>query len=94
MEDEEYYHMMLEDMERLERVHHHVSHPSGYQQPDQSSHTHSPLISGLRLAINSAFKSGIERLQAVSLPNPTRSIGRRGSASSTRTSSSSGSERL
>ncbi|KAK4180219.1 hypothetical protein QBC36DRAFT_41603 [Triangularia setosa] len=106
MEDEEYYHMMLDDMERLERVHHHVSYPSDYQQAKQhhQQHTHSPFISGLRVAINSAFKSGMEKLQAVSLSSPTRTTDeevqglgsiwrRRGSASSTTTSSSSGSGR-
>ncbi|KAK4649863.1 hypothetical protein QC762_704430 [Podospora pseudocomata] len=105
MEDEEYYHMMLDDMERLERVHHHVSHPADYQLAEQHQHrAHNPFISGLRVAINSAFKSGLEKLQAVSLPGPTRTtyqeaqgLGsiwtRRSSASSTRTSSSFGSAR-
>ncbi|KAK3984574.1 hypothetical protein QBC44DRAFT_11599 [Cladorrhinum sp. PSN332] len=71
MEDEEYYHMMIDDLERLERVHHHTSHPSEHElltrQMNQQP-LHNPFVSGLRLALNNALKSGMEKLH----------VGRRG----------------
>ncbi|KAK4460183.1 hypothetical protein QBC42DRAFT_156787, partial [Cladorrhinum samala] len=75
MEDERYYQMMVDDLERLERVHHHVSHPpaashaqplsehellDGMHQQQQSIQT--PFISGLRVAIKGAVRAGVERL--------------------------------
>ncbi|KAK4163909.1 hypothetical protein QBC43DRAFT_55016 [Cladorrhinum sp. PSN259] len=72
MEDGEYYHMMLNDLERLERVHHHTSHPSEHSElltrnlNQQSSQN--PFISGIRVALNNALKSGLEKLH----------VGRRG----------------
>lgn len=59
MEDEEYYHMMVEDMERLVRVHHHVEPPDPARRQER---LHSPWVSGLRLALNDAIKAGLERL--------------------------------
>ncbi|KAK4238045.1 hypothetical protein C8A03DRAFT_33945 [Achaetomium macrosporum] len=75
MEDEEYYHMMLEDMERLTRVHHHypslpnTRDPSPtrqqphQQQPQQPQQPHSPWVSGLRVALDNALNAGLERLR-------------------------------
>ncbi|KAK4214271.1 hypothetical protein QBC37DRAFT_421544 [Rhypophila decipiens] len=74
MEDEEYYHMMMDDLERLERVHHHREPDAEFlaweaRQQGQSHHQHhlsrrdsltSPLLSGLRVAITGVVKAGID----------------------------------
>ena len=61
MEDEEYYHMMQDDLERLERVHHHHSQYFNQRtsQPGDKP-VHSALISGLRLAVLGAVKAGLD----------------------------------
>ncbi|KAK3302781.1 uncharacterized protein B0T15DRAFT_315031 [Chaetomium strumarium] len=88
MEDEEYYHMMLEDMERLTRVHHHypslpnTRDPSPARQPhhqQQQPQPHSPWVSGLRLALDNALNAGLERLRSARAGQD----GRRGSTGST-----------
>lgn len=56
MEDEEYFFMMLEDMERLERVHHHHQEFPDTRIPPPNDRLHSPWVSGLRLALNEAVK--------------------------------------
>ncbi|KAK4188631.1 hypothetical protein QBC35DRAFT_473469 [Podospora australis] len=85
MEDEEYYHMMLNDLEHLERVHHHVEpvpYPLGTSGLFRSSSSsaaaaaapqeplHNPFISGLRLAIDSAVRAGLELLQSATTTAP------------------------
>ncbi len=59
MEDEEYYHVMMHDLERLERVHHHVDHGESSMRRER---LHNPFISGLRFALNDAISSGLARL--------------------------------
>jgi hypothetical protein len=62
MEDEEYYHMMLADMERLERIHHHLPVPDTPRtQRPQQERLHSPWISGLRVAMDGVVRAGLER---------------------------------
>lgn len=60
MEDGEYYHIMLNDLERLERVHHHIGHREELRR--QQERGYSPFISGFRLALSGAIKSGLDRL--------------------------------
>jgi hypothetical protein len=63
MEDEEYYHMMLDDMERLERIHHHnlPSLDTPISPQAQQERLQSPWISGLRVAFDAILRSGLER---------------------------------
>ncbi len=78
MEDEEYYHMMLTDLERLERVHHHNDpvpelepRPSTTRRRDSISsvlqrHMHtSHWMSELRTAFSGAVRVGIDALALV-----------------------------
>jgi hypothetical protein len=60
MEDEEYYHVMLNDLERLERVHHHVDHRDSKIRRER---LRNPFISGIRFALNGAISSGLARLR-------------------------------
>lgn len=72
MEDEEYYRMMMDDLERLERVHHHQEPAANsplsaewetarqHQIRRRDSSTTSPWISGIRVAITGAVKAGID----------------------------------
>ena len=65
MEDEEFYHCMLDDLERLERVHHHVEFvETGRQAERDIDHDapHSPLLSGLVSAVGGAVKMTFETL--------------------------------
>jgi hypothetical protein len=59
MEDEEYYHMMVEDMERLVRVHRHVERLD----PPLKQRLHSPWVSGLRLVLNDVIRTALTRLR-------------------------------
>ncbi|KAK4109302.1 hypothetical protein N656DRAFT_783209 [Canariomyces notabilis] len=65
MEDEEYYHLMLSD---LERVHHHLQFPEPQSRGRNSvpvvvrERQHNPSISGIRVVLNEAFRYGYERL--------------------------------
>ncbi|KAK4118413.1 hypothetical protein N657DRAFT_651322 [Parathielavia appendiculata] len=61
MEDEGYYHMMLHDMERLERIHHHVEVPDTASARPQRVQPYSPRISGLWASLDGAVKGGLER---------------------------------
>ncbi|KAK3358172.1 hypothetical protein B0T25DRAFT_541069 [Lasiosphaeria hispida] len=74
MEDEEYYHMMLDDLERLERVHHHpefLPGPSWQQRntakdtatiTNMQKHTSGPWLSGLRVAVTGTVKASVDLL--------------------------------
>ncbi|KAK4451040.1 hypothetical protein QBC34DRAFT_323422 [Podospora aff. communis PSN243] len=67
MEDEEFFHCMLDDLERLERVHHHSEFPPFYRyntRTVESEHTHSPLLSGIVSALSGAVKTTIEAVTA------------------------------
>lgn len=62
MEDEEHYHLMIEDLERLERVHHHREPDAQFLQWEarQQESVTNPWVSGIRFAISGAVKAGIE----------------------------------
>ncbi|KAK0639818.1 hypothetical protein B0T16DRAFT_423775 [Cercophora newfieldiana] len=67
MEDEEFYHFMLDDLERLERVHHHIEPPPTKPFTLKSfatEHTHSPLISGFVSTLSGAVKTKLEAVAA------------------------------
>jgi len=67
MEDEEFFHCMLDDLERLERVHHHAEFPPIYRYNARTfgdEHTHNPLLSGVVSALSGAVKTTIEALAA------------------------------
>jgi hypothetical protein len=59
MEDEEYCHMMVEDMERLVRVHYHVER----RDPPRKPRLHRPWVSGLWLVLNDAIRTALTRLR-------------------------------
>lgn len=61
MDDQGHFHMMLEDMERLERVHYHHKHPD-IRPTSQQQPSHNPWVSGLRVMVNDAVRSGLEKL--------------------------------
>jgi len=61
MEDDEYYRMMMEDLETLERVHHHQeSRPTQQHRKLSSAEDHSPWISGLRMAFHGVARTSID----------------------------------
>jgi hypothetical protein len=60
MEDEEYYHMIVEDMERLVRVHHHVERPD---LPRRQARLHSPWASALWLVLSGAIIKALKQLR-------------------------------
>jgi hypothetical protein len=60
MEDEEYYHRMVEDMERLVRVHHHVERPDP---PRRQRSLRSPWASGLWLVFSGAIREALTQLR-------------------------------
>jgi len=64
MEDEEFYQFMLDDLERLERVHHHVEFVETRRQAERDiDHApHSPLLSGLMSVVGGAVKTTFEAL--------------------------------
>ncbi|KAK0712107.1 hypothetical protein B0H67DRAFT_306361 [Lasiosphaeris hirsuta] len=70
MEDEEYYHTMLHDLERFERIHHHPEFlPPSWQYQDTAKatrtttvmqkHANSPWLSGLRVAAGGAVRASV-----------------------------------
>jgi len=79
MEDEEYYHMMQDDLERLEHLHHHPEDlpprrplPNNISDNRRTTPTlshpaadkvHNPWLSGLGLALRGALATGLETLR-------------------------------
>lgn len=64
MEDEEYYHLIVEDLEQLERVQHHREPDAEFLEWEaarrqQQEFVTSPWTSGVRVAISGAVKAGI-----------------------------------
>ena len=77
MEDEEFYHCMINDLERLERVHHHVEHPPTKLfniKTFSINHTPSPLISGFVSTLSGAVKTKLETV-AAKVAERRRSVG-------------------
>ncbi|KAK3331638.1 hypothetical protein B0T19DRAFT_84140 [Cercophora scortea] len=72
MEDEEYYHMMVSDMERLHRTYHHINRSEeqldaaaaelprfNTSMSSAAGRIHNPLMSGIQLAISGAAKASL-----------------------------------
>jgi len=67
MEDEAFYDFMLDDLERLERVHHHREFVPETQESDKAvvgEHPHSPVISGIVSAVTGAVKTTVDAVAA------------------------------
>ncbi|KXX78130.1 hypothetical protein MMYC01_205101 [Madurella mycetomatis] len=67
MEDEEFYHFMLDDLERLEQAHRHSQFPSARQlgaKDINGEHTHSPMLSGFVSALSNVVKTTMDTIAA------------------------------